>query len=192
MKQFTAAIIKLIGLVTLLYAIYISLSLIPMVIQDIISSYEYPFISLFYYILPVLGLLFIFYFCVYKTDELLRVFKISTEEKELVDTEQSDEIPEHARFSERAIFKTGIFLIGIYVLILHAPNVLVQLIQWLVDELTQTGGSALDGLLNLISPYSSETLLYSAVYTVAGFLMASKRTYITEYFLKEDKNDQIL
>ena len=83
-------------------------------------------------------------------------------------------------------------MIGVYILILHAPSVLVQLIQWLVDELTHNGENSLGGLLNLISPYSSETLLYSAVYTIAGFLMASKRTYIATYFLKEEKNDQIL
>lgn len=178
MKRQIAVIIKLMGLIFLVIALLSTLSMIQVSLAAGFG-YTYVFMTLFYGVLPIVGLFAFFYICMYKTGWLIRFFKM----EELSDIDEQEEIP--FSMSARTAFKTGIFLIGFFLMALYAPNVIVQLTKWLIQELSTFKGNSLNDLLNLFHPLSKESLLYSLIYSVAGYVLAFENSRIADYFLSK-------
>lgn len=188
MRQFAITTIKLIGLVSLLYTIYLAVSLIPVIIPDLMISYDYKFILIFASI-PILASVFSFYICVYKTEWLLKILKFDIQvEKDIIDSSEFEEEKTNKSFSQEAISKIGIFLIGIYLLAVNAPNVIIRVTQWFTKEMSQVKGNSLEDLLNMVSPYNTDTLLYSLTYTIFGYLIAVYHSKIASHFFREKKD----
>ncbi len=180
MKQQITVIIKLLGLIFLIAGVFFIISLVPVLIQDIQASYDYKYISLFYSVLPITGLFIFFYWCMYRTENIIRYFRLC----DLHDTGEQSDTP--FSISIRTAFKTGIFLIGFYLLAVNLPNVIIQLVQWLITELGTVQNNSLDDLLNIFSPFVGDSLLYSLIYSIAGYVLAFENSRIADYFLSKD------
>lgn len=183
MKQFTTIIIKIIGFILLIDAVYLFFSVFPIMINGFVESY-YGVHSIVYVFLPTVCLLLFSYWSIYKTDSVLKFLKMDVPTNaELVDDVQLEEEKPTA-LSKETLAKSGVFLIGVFLLAFNAPNVIVRVVQWLTQELSQVKANSLDDLLNMISPYNSDTLLYSLAYAVAGYFIAVWHTQIANYLLK--------
>lgn len=156
-----------------------------MIVNDLIGSLGIDMIILVYLILPVLCLLFFSYLCIYRTETLLKYLKIETPlNRELVDEIQFEE-EKKSLLSKEAVYDIGVFLIGFYLLVTNLPNVVLRIVQWFTKELSQVKGNSLDDLLNMVSPYHTDTLLYSLLYAVSGYLIVVNHSKITAYFLNK-------
>ncbi len=175
MRHQVAFIVKILGLICLLLAVISTLSLIS---------------SLFIYfdgyiviisILPITALFIFFTLFVYKTEEVINFFKLS----EVEDPDILDEKP--YSMTKRTAFKSGIFIIGFYLLASNAPNVLIQLVSWLAFELEGTSGNSLDRLITIFSPFNRDSIIYSIIYSVSGYVMALENAKIAAFFMKKDE-----
>ena len=185
MKQLFSIIIKFTGFLLLIYTAYLLTSILPMIIHELSRTFSFKGVTLLYLALPILCLLFFFYLSVYQTEAVLKFLKIDARiDDELVDGIQIED-EKHPVFLKEIMYKVGVFLIGFYLLAINLPNVILRVVQWLTKELSQVKGNSLDDLLNMVSPYNTDTLLYSLLYSVAGYLIVVNHSKITAYFLNK-------
>jgi hypothetical protein len=175
MKQLVIALLKVLGI----YLLFSSLTLLIQnafylhLLKDADGNFgnDYTFF-IWVLIQPIIQLL-LFYLLVFKTESLIKLFKIQWEETSTI--------------SYKTILKSGIFLIGFYFFLTSFPLVFLHLIKLLVEKLSSENGYSLNGkLVGVFTPFSADILINSLVFSTIGFFVALKHRKIADYFIQKD------
>lgn len=165
MKQLLSVGIKLLGFYLLFQVLRNLLLSLPFIVLEGIDKE-----TILYFVLPLTTQVLFFFIFVFKTNWITPLFRLN------------DEPP--TNIPHQKIFEIGIFLLGFYFFLSFFPNVIVQMIQWLISEVSVNNSNSLSSLTNLFSLYDSQSLLYSLAYSAVGFIVALKHRKIAYYFLK--------
>lgn len=172
-KDIFRIIIKLFGLYTGLNVLFTLPNALVSLYFDFESTYAVvSFLILIFYIATMFVLVF-------KTDNVIRAFKLDKEENNNQEINSEERTLEKTQFSTNSIIQFGLIAISLYFLIISIPDIVTNIFYAFKKSIQRNSLDVMLDTIDIVTP-DYYVLITASIQFVLAFLLLTNKNYVAQ------------